>query len=162
MSLELIAQISQIAGALIFLILAVVLWNKFLAPAVKNYTAAKNAEIHECEERRERMRRELEAAQAEVANAEADAKEIRGRMDVIVNRERTASLGSANAEAERIVRNAEGELGRARLAARDRLRIEFIEKALLKARAEAVERVDAPTNARLVNATVDDLAGGRR
>lgn len=161
MSLELLAQISQIAGAVIFLVLAVVLWNKFLAPAVKSYTASKNAEIRESEERRERMRRDLAAAQAEVSTAEADAGEIRARIDVVANRERTQSLENAKAEAERIVRNAEGELNRARMSARDRLRIEFIEKALLKARAEAASRVDASTNARLVNATVDDLAKGK-
>lgn len=161
MSLELLAQISQIAGAVIFLALAVVLWNKFLAPAVKSYTASKNAEIRESEERRERMKRDLAAAQAEVTTAEADAGEIRARIEVVANRERTQSLENAKTEAERIVRNAEGELNRARMSARDRLRIEFIEKALLKARAEAASRVDASTNARLVNATVDDLAKGK-
>ena len=126
-----------------------------------NRTASKNAEIGESEERRERMRRDLAAAQAEVGNAESDAKEIRARIEVVTNRERTHSLESAKLEAERIVRNAEGELNRARMSARDRLRIEFIEKALLKARAEAAARVDASTNARLVNATVDDLAKGK-
>src|SRR5665213_2532780 len=49
----------------------------------------------------------------------------------------------------------------ARYAARDRLRVEFIEKALAKARAEAPARVDDTTNRRLVETTLADLVQGK-
>lgn len=159
--LELLAMWSQIAGAALFVVLAVVIYNKYMAPGVASYTASKNREIQDEEARRERLRADLRAAQAELDRGEADAREIRARLQVIVNREREASLAAAKAEAQRIVRNAEGELERARLAARDRLRVEFIEKALAKARNDARTSVDAPTNARLVEATVAGLTRGK-
>ena len=59
------------------------------------------------------------------------------------------------------MRNAEGELERARLAARDRLRIELIEKALRKARAQASGRVSDAVNTALVETTVADLTRGK-
>ncbi len=62
-----------------------------------------------------------------------------------------------------MVRNAEGELERARLAARDRLRIELIEKALLAGpRRRPPAGSTTRTNTRLVNETVDDLSRGKR
>jgi F0F1-type ATP synthase membrane subunit b/b' len=128
---------------------------------VQTYTAAKNAEIKEAEERRERCRHECHEAHAEVARAEDDAREIHARIDVVAAREREQAVALARAEADRIVRNAEGELERQRIAARDRLRIEFIEKALAKARDEATRRVDDAANIRLVDATVNDLTRRR-
>ena len=153
---------SQIAGAIVFLVLLVWLFNKYMAPAIATYTANKNAEIREQEQRRERMRADVGDAQAELTRADEDVREIRARQDVAQKREREAAVAAARGEAERIVRNAEGELERARLAARDKLRIELIEKALQKARAEAQQRIDDATNVKLVEATVDDLARGNR
>ena len=160
MSLETLAQWSQIAGAVIFVILAVVLWNKYLSPAVKSYTASRNAELQQTEERRERLKREADEAVAAVAAAERDASEIRGRVDGEAGRDRAKALAEADAEAARIVRNAEGELERARLAARDRLRIEFIEKALARAREEAPRRISGAVDEKLVESTVADLTRG--
>jgi len=161
-SLEMLAIWSQIAGAIVFLVLLVWLFNKYMAPAIATYTANKNAEIREQEQRRERMRADVGDAQAELTRADEDVREIRARQDVAQKREREAAVAAARGEAERIVRNAEGELERARLAARDKLRIELIEKALQKARAEAQQRIDDATNVKLVEATVDDLARGNR
>ncbi|BDE08161.1 hypothetical protein WPS_34370 [Vulcanimicrobium alpinum] len=158
MSLELLAQWSQIVGAIVFVVVMVWLWNKYLAPGVKSYQAAKNAELAEAEARRERLRADVADARGEVERAESEAKEIRTRAERMATREREAAIAAAHAEAERIVRNADGELARARLAARDRLRVELIEKALRKARSEASGRVDAATNERLVQRTVADLA----
>ena len=162
MNLQMLAVYSQIAGAVIFVILLVWLYNKFMAPAIATYTANKNAEIREQEQRRERMRHDVGEAQGEVSRAEDDVREIRARAEVARTREREAALASAQAEAGRIVRNAEGELERARLAARDRLRIEFIEKALAQARTQAAQRIDDAANVKLVEATVNDLAQGGR
>jgi F-type H+-transporting ATPase subunit b len=161
MSLETLAQFSQIVGAIVFVIAIVVIWNKYIAPGVKAYQAAKNAELAEAEARREHMRADLGAAQAEVKRADADCEEIRARIDRVAKREHEKAIHEAEAEAQRLVQNAEGELARERLAARDRLRIEFIEKALAKARAEAPARVSDATNRQLVSATVDDLVRGK-
>jgi len=161
-NLQMLAVYSQIAGAVIFVILLVWLYNKFMAPAIATYTANKNAEIREQEQRRERMRSDVGAAQAELGTAEDDVREIRARREVVEKRERETSLAAAHAEADRIVRNAEGELERARLSARDKLRIEFIEKALQQARVQAAQRIDDAANVKLVEATVNDLARGAR
>ncbi|MBV9440874.1 MAG: hypothetical protein JOZ24_12860 [Candidatus Eremiobacteraeota bacterium] len=161
MNLELLAQVSQIVGAAVFVVVAILVWNRWIAPGVKAYQAAKNAELQEAEAHREQMRADLARAQAEVERADQDCKEIRARVGVVVRRERNAAEAAAGAESERIVRNAEGELERSRIAARDRLRIEFIEKALAKARQQAAGRVGDAENARLVGRTVDDLTRGR-
>ena len=161
MSLESLAMWSQIVGAVVFLIVAVIIWNKYIAPGVKTYQAAKNAELAEVEARRERMRADATAARAEIDAADADAQMIRERAASAAEHERTKTLEEARAEAVRIVHNAQGELERARLAARDRLRIEFIEKALAKARAEAPQRVGDGIDKKLVEETIADLTRGK-
>lgn len=161
MSLETLAQVSQIVGAVVFVIAIVWIWNRFIAPGVKAYQQAKNAELAEAEARREHMRQDVEAARAEIARADEDCAEIRARIDVVSERDKRKTVEDARHEAERIVRNAEGELERARMAARNRLRIEFIEKALAKARDDAPSRIDAGMDRKLVDSTVNDLARGR-
>jgi F0F1-type ATP synthase membrane subunit b/b' len=161
MSLEQLAMWSQIVGAVVFLIVAVLIWRKYIAPGVKAYQAAKNAELAEAEARRDRIRADAAAAHAEIDAADADAGMIRERAASAAEHERVKTLEEAAAEAARIVRNAEGELERARLAARDRLRIEFIEKALAKARAEAPQRVGDGIDKKLVEETIADLTRGK-
>jgi len=161
MSLELLAMWSQIVGAVVFLVVAVLIWRKYIAPGVKAYQTAKNAELAEAEARRDRMRADAEAARGEIAAAEADASMIHERIASAAEHDRAKTLEEAEHEAARIVRNAEGELERARLAARDRLRIEFIEKALAKARAEAPQRVSDAVDKKLVESTVADLSRGK-
>lgn len=158
---ESVALWSQVLGAIVFLVVLILLFRKYLVPAVEANEKARNAEIAQAEARRERVRAEAAAARGEVEAAQRDAAEIRARVDAIVTREREHLLAEAKADGERMVRNAEGELERARMAARDRLRIELIEKALLQARAQAASRVDERTNARLVNETVADLSRGK-
>ncbi|MEA2688025.1 MAG: hypothetical protein QOD51_632 [Candidatus Eremiobacteraeota bacterium] len=161
MSLEQLAMWSQIVGAVVFLIVAVLIWRKYIAPGVKAYQASKNAELAEAEARRDRIRADAAAAHAEIDAAEADAGMIRERAQSAAEHERVRTLEEAAAEAARIVRNAEGELERARLAARDRLRIEFIEKALAKARGDAPQRVGDGVDKKLVEETVADLVRGK-
>jgi F0F1-type ATP synthase membrane subunit b/b' len=157
MNLHLLAQASQIAGAAIFLIAMVLIWNRFIAPGVKSYQESKNAELAEAEARRVRIRADVAAARAEVERADADARTIRDRIEMATAHERAKTLAEAQAEADRLIRNAAGELERARLAARDRLRIEFIEKALAKARADAPARVSGELDWALTKSTVDSL-----
>jgi F0F1-type ATP synthase membrane subunit b/b' len=161
MNLEQLAIMSQIAGAVIFLICAVLIWNKYIAPGVKAYQAAKNAELAEAEARRERMRADVTAARAEIEAADQVARMMRERAAAAIEQEHLKAIAEAEAEAVRLVRNAEGELERARLAAFGRLRIEFIEKALAKARAEAPRRVTDQIDHKLVETTVNDLVRGK-
>ncbi|HEX3468390.1 MAG TPA: hypothetical protein VHT05_09960 [Candidatus Elarobacter sp.] len=158
---ETVALWSQVAGAVAFLVVLILLFRKYLIPAVKANEQARNAEVADAEKRLARMREGCDKAADEVATAERDAAEIRGRVAAVTARERERTLADATAEGNRLVHNAEGELGRARMVARDRLRVEFIEKALARARAEAPARVDAGLNGKLVERTVDDLARGR-
>jgi F0F1-type ATP synthase membrane subunit b/b' len=158
---EQIALWSQVAGAIAFLIVLVLLFRKFLIPAVEANQAARNAQLAEAETRRTRMQTEAAKARADIEAADRDAAEIRGRVARVIERDHAHALDEAHAEGERLVRNAEGELERARLAARDRLRIELVEKALLKARAQAYARVSDTVNQALVETTVADLTRGR-
>jgi F0F1-type ATP synthase membrane subunit b/b' len=157
---ETVALWSQVAGAIAFVVVLILLFRKYLIPAVVANEQARNAEIVDAEKRLARMRADAAKARVEVETADRDAAEILARVERIAAREREHTLAEATAEGDRLVRNAGGELERARLVARDRLRIEFIEKALGRARAEAPARVDAATNAALVQRTVDDLVRG--
>src|ERR1700737_2133058 len=132
-----VALWSQVAGSVSFLIVLILLFRKYLIPAVLANQAARNAQLAEAEARRTRMQTEAAKARGEIEAADRDAAEIRRRVEHATERDRAHVLDGANAEGPRLVRNAEGELERARLAARDRLRIELIEKALAKARALA-------------------------
>ncbi len=156
-----VALWSQVAGSVAFLIVMVLLFRKFLIPAVEANQAARNAQLAEAEARRTRIQTEAAHARGDIEAADRDAAEIRSRIAHAIERDRAHTLDEANAEGVRIIRNAEGELERARIAARDRLRIELIEKALAKARAQASGRVNDTVNKALVEATVDDLARGR-
>jgi F0F1-type ATP synthase membrane subunit b/b' len=157
---ETVALWSQVAGAIVFLVVLILLFRKYVIPAVVANEQARNAEIVDAEKRVARMRADAAKARVEIETADRDAAEIRARVERIAARDREHTLAEATAEGDRLVRNAEGELERARLVARDRMRIEFIEKALAQARAEAPARVDAGVNAALVQRTVEDLARG--
>jgi F0F1-type ATP synthase membrane subunit b/b' len=156
-----VALWSQVAGSVAFLIVLIVLFRKFMIPAVLANQAARNAQLAEAEARRTRIQTDAAHARGEIEAADRDAAEIRSRVARATEHDRAHTLDEANAEGERLVRNAEGELERARIAARDRLRIELIEKALRKARAQASGRVSDAVNKALVDATVDDLARGK-
>ena len=156
-----VALWSQVAGAVAFLLALILLFRKYMIPAVIANQAARNAQLAEAEARRTRVQTEAAHARGEIEAADRDAAEIRNRVARVTERDRTHAIDEAKAEGERLVRNAEGELERARLAARDRLRIELIEKALAKARAQAPGRVSDAVNTSLVNGTVDDLTRGK-
>jgi F-type H+-transporting ATPase subunit b len=157
MSLEALAQYSQWIGALVFLVVAIWLFRKYLLPALTKYEAGKNAEIAEAEARREKMKADVGTARGEVEIAARDAAAIEQRATADAALERDRIVAAARDEAARLVRNAEGELDRARMSARAALRDEFLSKALVEARKTAAERVDAQTNSKLVGATIDSV-----
>jgi len=160
MNLELLAQWSQIAGAAIFVVVTIAVWRRWIAPAIQNYQEAKNADLAAAEARRDRMRSEADEARADAEQAEAEARTIGERAKSDADAERKRILAEAQAESERLVRNANGEIARARMAARDRLRIEFIEKALIRARSQAADTLDDAANESLIEETVDTLVRG--
>jgi F0F1-type ATP synthase membrane subunit b/b' len=157
---EQVALWSQVLGAVAFLIVLILLFRKYLIPAVVANEKARNAELADAEARRTRMQADAAKARAEVETAERDAAEIIRRVESAARHDREHMIAEAEAEGLRILHNAEGELDRARHSARARLRIEFIEKALAKAREEAPARVTEAIDETLVRTTVDDLAAG--
>ena len=106
------------------------------------------------------MRSEADEARADAEQAEAEARTIGERAKSDADAERKRILAEAQEESERLVRNANGEIARARMAARDRLRIEFIEKALIRARSQAADTLDDAANESLIEETVDTLVRG--
>ena len=158
---EQLAVGSQIVASILFIIVLVYLWRRFLAPAVLASQARKNAELLDAEQRRDAAKAEVGVAQGEAKVADDDVRAItqRGQTDAANTRERI--LREGRAESDRLLRNAEGELERARSAARERLRDDLLEKAIAIARRAAVE-VDDATNRRLVSETVDTVDPGGR
>jgi F0F1-type ATP synthase membrane subunit b/b' len=160
MNYEVIAQWSEIIGGIAFVIVAVWLFRKFALPAVRSAAISRNADLVNAEKRRDDLRAEVTAATAARDAALGEAESIARRAQGDAQREYDTIVNDARREGTRLVQNAEGELERSRNAARDQLRIEFIEKALLRARELAAAQVTDSLNARLVNKTVDDLSAG--
>lgn len=154
-----LATYSQVVASLLFIVVIVVLWRKYLAPAVIASQARKNAELAESEARRDAARAETEVAQRAIATAESDAHAIRGCAAADAEAVRARILTEAHAEGERLVRNADGELDRGRVAARDRLRSELLERAMQIAR-DASAHLDDTIDRRLVGDAVDTAERG--
>ncbi len=154
-----LATWSQVVASLLFLVVMVILWRKYIAPAVIASQERKNAELADSEARRDAARAETEVGQREIATAEDDARGIRARAEADATATRSRILTEAHAEGERLVRNAEGELDRGRAAARDRLRTDLLEKAMQIAR-DASAHLDETTNRRLVGDAVDTAERG--
>jgi F0F1-type ATP synthase membrane subunit b/b' len=158
---EAVALWSQVGGAIAFVIVLVLLFRKYLVPAVEANEVARNAEISDVEGRLAKMKAESARARVEVEQADRDAAEIRARVAGSAAADRERIVNEAKADGERLLSKAEGELARARMAANARLRIEFIEKALAVARGQAASRVNDALNERLVESTVDQLVRGQ-
>ena len=152
-----LAQWSEIVGGFAFVVVAVLLFQKYVLPAVRAGQIAKNADLVDAEHRREVLKAEVGKARAELETADRDAQSIKARAQGDAARERERLVAEAQADGERAVAGAQGELGRARLAAQAHLRSEFIDRALAAARAKAGARIDTATNARLVSTTVETL-----
>ena len=150
---------SQIVASLLFIVVLVWLWFRFLAPAVAASQARKNQELIDSEKRRDEAKAAIEVAKSEVESAEADARTIVARAAADGKRLHERTLTDAGAESERLVRNAEGELERSRGAAREQLRDELLERAVKIAR-RAAERVDDATDRRLIGETVETVERG--
>jgi F0F1-type ATP synthase membrane subunit b/b' len=150
---ESLAVWSQIVASVLFIVALVVLWVKFIAPAVLAAQARKNADLLESERRRDEARARAEKAQAGIAAADADVLAIKERAEGDARRIHDKIILDGIAEGTHLMQNAEGELERSRVAARDQLRTDLLEKAMAIAR-ESASRLDAKTNERLVGEAV--------
>jgi len=147
---------SQVVASILFIIILVWLWFRFLSPAVAASQARKNAELLDSEKRRDDAKAEIEVARAEVDTAQGDARGITARAEADAARLHDRIVADAKADGERIVRNAEGELERGRAAAREQFRDELLERAVRIAR-RAAEHVDDATNRRLVGEAIETV-----
>jgi F-type H+-transporting ATPase subunit b len=148
---EEIAKWSQIISALFFYAVIAWLWFKFISPALQTAQASKNKQIAEAERHRDEAKAALEALRHEIEGAKHDAGLIRARADEQARREASTIVEESREAGERALRNAQGELDRARAAARAGLRTEFVDKALALARADAERKVDASLDTQLVD-----------
>ena len=161
MNYEAIAEYSQIASAALFLLVMIWIWMRFIQPAVLAAQDKANAQIAEAQRHRDQAKAVLDSLQGEITAAQHDAEAIKQRCVVQAQAEREATSREAREAGERAVRNAQGELQRARAAARVQLRDELLSKALDAARSIAMGRVDDRTNERLVRAFMASLATTR-
>ncbi len=142
---------SQVVSSLLFLAVIAWLWLRFIQPAVLAAQDNSNKAIAEAERRRDDAKAALDVLAEEIDAAKHDAELIAARAASQAEHEYAASIEETKEAGERTLRNAAAELGRARMAARDRLRVEMLDRALAQARAEAQRRVDAAVNATLVD-----------
>lgn len=156
---EHVAFWSQFAGSIAFLACVVYGWMRFITPAVIAQRDRKNAELFEAEKRRDSLLAEIEVVRNEGAVAEAEADAIRSRAERDAERLHEHVVAEAQAEGERVVRNAEGELERGRMAARDVLRDELLNKAIEIAMGEA-KSLDPSADRVLVESAVASLERG--
>jgi F0F1-type ATP synthase membrane subunit b/b' len=157
MNYETIAQYSEIIGGFAFVIVMVWLFRKFVLPAVKAGEISRNADLVHAEHRRDQLKAEVAEARSHLATAERDALAIAQRAETDARHEHEQIITDARREGLRLLQNARGELERGRIAGKDKLRIEFIEKALNRARELAAQQLSDDGNAKLVAKTFDDV-----
>jgi F0F1-type ATP synthase membrane subunit b/b' len=156
-----IALYSQVVSAIVFMGVLVYIWVRWILPVVMAAQERSNKQIAEAERHRDEARAALTALHDEIESARRDAGLIGERAEVHARHEREATLAEATAAGERQIRDAQGELERARGVARQRLRDAMIAGALQIARTEAPERLGAAGERRLVDAMVGSLESSR-
>lgn len=157
-----IAIWSQAASSVLFLAVLIYMWYRFLLPVLLDAQARSNRQIAEAERHRDEVKGALGALQEEIESARRDAALIVSRADVHAGREHDALLKEAKDAGERSLRDAAGELERARAAGAAQLRDELVERALQIARGDAAARVGPEVDARLIEGFVGSLeARGR-
>lgn len=157
-----VAEWSQVASSVLFLAVMIWIWMKFIQPAIIVAQQNQNAKLAEAERHRDGAKATLDSLQGELGNAQRDAEAIKQRVAAQAAVEREAVLREAREAGERAVRNAQGELGRSRAAAREKLRDELLDRALVMARTQAEQRVDQRVNHDLVMSFLGSLEHGGR
>ena len=148
---------SQVVSSALFVCVLAWLWFKFIQPAIMAAQERYNKQIAEAERHRDEAKATLELLRNETSGAAHDAELIRNRSEAQAAREHETTVAEAREAGKRAVRNAQGEFDRSLAAARARLRVELLDKALDRARQDAAQRVDAALNRRLVDRFVGSL-----
>jgi len=161
MNYEAIAEWSQVVSSVLFMGALIVLWFKFLQPAVLAAQAAQNSRIAEAERHRDEVKASLEGLRQDIDAAQRDAAAIVERVGSLVAAEREQALREAREAGERALADAKRELERARAAASAQLRDELIDKGLTKARETAQRRMDNAAENTLAGSFVRTLEGSR-
>ncbi|HEX8805766.1 MAG TPA: hypothetical protein VF741_02410 [Candidatus Aquilonibacter sp.] len=156
-SYEEIAKWSDIISALLFLAVLVWLWFRYIQPAVLAAQERSNELIKVAERHRDEAKAAIDLLHHGIEGAQHDAASIRERVQGRAQREADAMVAETKATGERALRNAQGELERARVAARQELRDEFAERALDLARSQAQAHVDGALNGKLIAAFMASL-----
>ncbi len=149
-----LAEWSQVAASLLFIAILVYVWVRFINPGIMRSQERKNAELADAERRRDAARADIDDAHQEAGATDVDIRAITERAAGDAKSLRERIVTGAHAEGRRLVDNAQGELERGRLAARERLREALIAKAVDIARSAAAY-TDEATNRRLIGETVD-------
>ena len=147
---EKVSVASQFFSAILFALIMVWMWIKFIAPALKVAQDNENKQIALTELHLEESKAALGLLRQENEGAARDAESIRKRAAELAAYERAIALAEAKESGERVLHNASGELDRARAAGRERLRTELVDRVLGIARARAIQRVDGATDAKLI------------
>ncbi|MBV8074170.1 MAG: ATP synthase F0 subunit B [Candidatus Eremiobacteraeota bacterium] len=154
---EKIALWSEVLGAIAFFVVTIWLWRRYITPAVIAATQRKNAELRDEERKRDEARDQVEVARAGLEEAKAQVTSILERARLDGQRERDRILAEARIDAERIVHNANGELGRGRVAAREQFRDDLLRRALEIVNERARKEIDSETNYKVVQRALDSL-----
>jgi F-type H+-transporting ATPase subunit b len=152
-----IAIWSQVASSIVFIGALVFAWFRWLLPVFMTAQERSNRQIAEAERHRDEVKGALEALRREIESARHDAGLIEQRASEHAEHERQALLAEATDAGERALADAGRELERARAAARQQLRDELLDRALGLARRDAIARVDAALDTRVVDRFVDSL-----
>jgi F0F1-type ATP synthase membrane subunit b/b' len=152
-----IAVWSQVVSSIFFIAVLAFVWYRWMLPVLLAAQSRSNRQIAEAERHRDEVRGALTALREEIESARHDAGLIVARADVHARHEREAALKETTESGERTLHDAQGELGRARAAARQRLRDELVAGALKLARGDAVARVGPGIERRLIDGLVGSL-----
>lgn len=155
-----IALWSQVVSSVVFLGVLAYIWFRWIQPVVMAAQERSNRQIAQAERHRDEVKNALGALRTEIESANRDAKLIVQRAELHAAREREATLKETTEAGERAVRDAQGELERARAAARLRLRDDLVTRALEVARGDAARRVDAALDTRLIERFAGSLQEG--
>lgn len=151
MNYERIAVGSQLVSSILFAVIIIVLFQKYLLPAIARVQQQKNHEIERTERERDEASAEVGRAEAEVARARGDAEQIRVEARAFAQRERDRIVREATEAAALTVHNAEGELSRSRATATLDFRARLVARALEIARDSARSSLDIAADRRLIS-----------
>jgi F0F1-type ATP synthase membrane subunit b/b' len=152
-----IAVWSQIISSIVFILVLIWMWMRWVMPVLLAAQERSNRQIAEAERHRDEVKIALDVLRGEIESARHDADLIEERAAARAQHERQALLDEVTEAGERAVTDAGQELDRARAAARQRLRDDMVVRALQAAREEGARRMSAALDARFVESFTSSL-----